>query len=62
MTASNGDVLRNLYKEQMVDLLVDRFKNMFSNPDEREKFMKQVINDWMDDKIGPFGTLSVNCI
>ena len=60
--SSNGDVLRNLHIEELHDLLIDRFKNMFLDKDERNCFLKQVMNDWFNDKIGVFGTLSVNSI
>lgn len=60
MMNSNGEVLKNMYMEQLQDLLIDHFKGMFSDHLERELFMKQVLSDWFDKKIGTFGTLSVN--
>ena len=62
MVDANGEVLKNMYKDQVKELLIDHFSNMFLNADEREKFMKQVLNDWYDNKIGTFGTLSVNSL
>ena len=62
MIDGNGDVLKNLYKEQLTELLIDHFSNMFLNHDERGRFMKQVVEDWYGNKIGPFGTLSKNYV
>ena len=62
MLSSNGQVLRNLQFEELHDLLIDRFKNMFFDKDERDCFLKQVMNDWFNDKISVHGLLSVNSI
>ena len=62
MLGDGGDVMRNLYMEQLHDLLVDRFQNMFSDHDERDLFMKRVMEDWYDNKIGVHGNLSVNSL
>ena len=60
--SSNGEVLRNIQFEELHDLLIDRFKNMFLDKDERFCFLKQVMNDWFNDKISVHGMLSVNSI
>jgi hypothetical protein len=60
MNASNGEVLKYMYQDQLQDLLIDRFQNMFSDKIERELFMGQVIKDWLNKKIGIFGNLSTN--
>ena len=62
MIDSQGNVLKNLLMDEMVDLLIDKYQKMFSDHMERELFMKQVLNDWYDNKIGTFGTLSVNSL
>lgn len=62
MTDSQGNVLKNLLMDEMVDLLIDKYQKMFSDHIERELFMRQVLNDWYDNKIGVFGTLSVNSL
>lgn len=62
MCGSNGDVLKNMYLDQMKDLMIDKFKNMFSDHVERDLFMNQVLNDWFDNKISVHGMLSVNCL
>jgi hypothetical protein len=60
MNAKNGEPLKYMYKDQLHDLLVDRFQNMFLDKIERDLFMKQVIEDWFNGSIGIFGTLSKN--
>ena len=62
MLSSNGDILQNLGVMQLEDLLIEKFKNMFLNHDERAKFLHQVMDDWFNDKIGMFGNLSVNVL
>ena len=62
MNASNGEPLKYLYKSQMVDLLIDKFQKMFLDKLERELFMKQVLNDWLNDRISVHGLLSVNAL
>lgn len=60
MNASNGEPLKYMYKDQLHDLLVDRFQNMFLDTNERDLFMKQVIEDWLNGGIGLFGNLTKN--
>lgn len=60
MMSSTGDVLRNLLDSELEDLLIDKFKNMFLDTNERGLFMKQVVDDWFNNKISPIGLLSVN--
>ena len=60
MNASNGEPLKYMYKDQLHDLLIDRFQNMFLDKNERDLFMKQVIEDWLNGTIGVFGSLSKN--
>lgn len=58
--SSTGESLKNLYEEDVCDLLIEKFKKMFLDKKERELFMKQVLKDWINNKIGVHGTLSVN--
>lgn len=60
MNASNGEPLKYMYQDQLQDLLIDKFQNMFTDKIERELFMSQVIKDWVAGKIGIFGGLSTN--
>lgn len=59
--ASTGELLGEPFGEEMLlPLLIEKFKNMFTDHVERELFLKQVMNDWFDDKITIFGGLSTN--
>lgn len=60
MLSSDGQVLKNMYLDQLKDLLIDKFQNMFVDEEERSIFIDRVLNDWFEGKIGVFGTLSVN--
>lgn len=62
MMTSSGDILQNLGEMQLEDLLIEKFKNMFIDKIERQKFLHQVLDDWFNDKIGMFGNLSVNIL
>lgn len=62
MFASNGEPLKSLYQEDLQDLLIEKFKNIYLDKIARELFIKQVVNDWFDNKIGVFGNLSVNSL
>ena len=60
--SSAGEPLKNYYEEDLIDLLIEKYKKMFLDKEERSLFMKQVVKDWFDNKIGVHGTLSVNCL
>ena len=62
MKNPDGSAAKNMYMDQLEDLLVDHFQNMFLNHTERQKFLHQVMTDWYNNKIGLFGNLSVNCL
>lgn len=62
MKNPDGSAAKNMYMDQLEDLLVDHFQNMFLNHTERQKFLHQVMTDWYNNKIGLFGSLSVNCL
>lgn len=60
LLSSTGQVLKNMNFEQCHDMLIDKYKKMFSDTDERDKFLGQVMKDWYNNKIGLYGSLSVN--
>lgn len=62
MLSSDGDIIQNIGEMQLEDLLIEKFKNMFIDKIERQKFLHQVLQDWFNDKIGMFGNLSVNIL
>jgi hypothetical protein len=56
---SGGEVVKNLVAQQLLDILEDEFRGMFSNKIERSKFLSQVMIDWYYNKISKDGLLSV---
>lgn len=62
MFAQNGEPISDMYFEDVEDRLIEKYKDMFINPDERQKFIKQVVRDWYDGRISPYGLLSVNFV
>ena len=62
MNAANGEPLKLMYVQQLLDLLEDKFQNMFSDKVQRGLFLTQVLKDWLGNKIGVHGTLSVNML
>ena len=60
MSSSTGEPLKSLYEQDLLDLLIEKYKKMFLDKEERMLFLKQVMNDWFNNKIGVHGTLSVN--
>lgn len=52
--------LKNMYMEDLYDLLCAKFKTMFNDEQERALFMRRVADDWYDGKINSLGMLSVN--
>ena len=51
-----------MIQEDLVDLLIEKYKKMFTDDNERSLFFNQVLSDWYYDKIGLFGNLSVNIL
>jgi hypothetical protein len=56
----SGNILRNMYLDDLEDQVITRFQNMFSDKNERQLFMNKIINYWFDDKISPLGMLPIN--
>lgn len=52
--------LKQMFVQDLEDLLVEKFKNIFADPQKRERFIKQVVSDWCNDLIGTYGNLSKN--
>lgn len=55
-----GKKIKPMYDYQLLELLIDKFQNMFVDKDEKTKFLGQVMRDWYYNKIGLYGSLSVN--
>lgn len=58
VVTKNGSNTMSL--QDLFYMVQEKFKNLVSNQKNRDKFLKQVINDWTDDKITKEGSLSVN--
>lgn len=62
MIDDDGNPMKYMYKEDVQDYLVDEFQKMFTDANEREMFLKKVLDSWFNNKIGVHGTLDVNYI
>jgi hypothetical protein len=60
MKGTDGQVNRNMYAQQLFDLLQDKFQNIYLDKEKRDNFLKRVMKDWYDKKISKDGLLSVN--
>ena len=58
--AVTGKKIRPMYDEDLLMLLADKFQNMFTDENEKMKFLGQVMRDWYYNNIGLYGSLSVN--
>jgi hypothetical protein len=56
----SGKKLHAMFDEDLLELLCSKFSSMFTAEDEKTKFLGQVMRDWYEDKIGLYGSLSVN--
>lgn len=60
MKDANGDIVKNMSFQQMLDLLDDKFHYIFTEKNKRISFLKQVLTDWYNKKISAEGLLSTN--
>lgn len=60
MKGTDGKVAKNMTDKQLIELLIDKFQNIYSDKDKRYKFLKQVMIDWFNKRISNEGLLSVN--
>lgn len=59
---TNGKVVKNLTAQQLLDVLEDEFRGMFSDKTQNKKFLIQIIKDWYYNRISKEGLLSkTNC-
>ena len=56
----DGDVAEEMDMQTLKDLLMDKYQDIYSEEDRRDKFLGQVMKDWYNNKIGLYGSLSVN--
>jgi hypothetical protein len=55
---SGGNVVKNLTAQQLLDILENEFRGMFTDKIQKTKFLAQVIKDWYAGKITKEGLLS----
>lgn len=55
---SYKQLIKTITDVQLFYVVQDKFKNIMSNKEERDNFLKQVIKDWYDKKITKYGSLS----
>ena len=60
MKGTDGQVIRNMYAQQLFDLLQDKFKNIYLDKQKRDNFLKRIMKDWYNKKITKDGLLSTN--
>ena len=60
MKGNNGEVVKKMTFEQALDLLEDKFHDVYTDKTKRSKFLKQVLIDWYNNNISKEGLLSVN--
>lgn len=57
-----GKPKMNLKREDLLDVIADKFKHFVKDDAARYAYMDQILSDWMNNKIKPTGQLSVNYI
>lgn len=60
LKGTDGQVARNMSDKQLFALLLDKFKNVYSDDIRKKRFLQQLMKDWYYDKISKEGLLSVN--
>lgn len=53
-------VMAQMHPEELVGMLNSRYPDMYSEKEHRERFFQKVVEDWFNNKITPYGNLSVN--
>lgn len=57
---STGNVIKNIFQDEMLDLLMHEWPSIYQDEDQRKRFLGKVMEDWYNNKIGLYGSLSVN--
>lgn len=56
---SNGvPTEKSMWKQDVLDILDSKFNNIIKDKKERDGFLNQVLNDWYNNKISKYGSLS----
>jgi hypothetical protein len=57
---SQGNSVKNYSDKDLFYYLEEEFKDTFNSKEERKRILTQIIKDWYYNKIGLYGSLSVN--
>lgn len=60
MKGTDGNVIKNMTAQQLLDLLIDHFQKIYGDKNKRYDFLKLVMKDWYNKKINNNGMMSVN--
>ena len=60
LMSNNKQPLKTRSQDELLILLDDKFNHMISDKNDRKKFFRQIIKDWMENRISKEGILSVN--
>lgn len=55
---SYKQLIKTITDVQLFYVVQDKFKNIISNKEERDNFLKKVIKDWYNKRISKYGDLS----
>ena len=62
MLSIDGEPLQTISVDKLLDKVDNKFCNKIKDDNDRHRFFKQVIDDWINGNISPEGILSVNVI
>ena len=55
---NNLPTKKSYWKQDVLDILDKEFNNMISDKKERDGFLNQLLDDWYNNKISKYGSLS----
>jgi hypothetical protein len=58
----NGQPLQKLKKEELLDVINDKFRRFIKDDASRLAYYNQILDDWLNKKVKMTGQLSVNAI
>lgn len=58
----NGQPLQKLKKEELLDVIDDKFRRFVKDDASRKAYFAKVIEDWLNKKVKKTGQLTVNVI
>lgn len=58
----NGQPLQKLKKEELLDIITDKFRRFVKDDASRKAYFAKIIEDWLNKKVKKTGQLTVNVI